>query len=248
MSRDGIPPEDTKYGRCEALARSSGDRCGRAAIGPHGKCGYHGGKTPTKDENPDVGAAEQNTNARTHGLHMKRDGYTSRQDDEDQEWIYELTESLVDMWRRRHGDKPPKAIRNRLESIAIDMHRVAWADAYFADKGLTQMRKEVVGDETITAEKLNLWASEIRHYNDSIEKCLDKHGLLDPPEDRDGSSLSPGTVFESDDYIIEVTDDELEDQDQDSDDDDESGSDSEEWVLEYESPDESSGDDADADD
>ena len=68
MSRDRTIPEDTEYGRCEALARSSGDRCGRAAIGEHGKCGYHGGKTPTKDENPDVGAGEQNTNARTHSL------------------------------------------------------------------------------------------------------------------------------------------------------------------------------------
>jgi len=39
-------PENTQYGRCEATNRQ-GNRCGRAAIGGHGKCGYHGGKSPT---------------------------------------------------------------------------------------------------------------------------------------------------------------------------------------------------------
>lgn len=154
--------------------------------------------------NPGGGAPESNTNARKHSLYMREDDYIERQSDDDQTWIYELTESLVDMWRKRHGDKPPKAIRNRLESIAIDMHRVAWANSYFADEGLTQIRQEVVGDETITAEKLNLWASEIRHYNDSIEKRLDKHGLLDPPEDR--GTPEAGTVLESEDYVITFED------------------------------------------
>lgn len=93
---------------------------------------------------------------------MKRDGYIERQDEQDQEWIYELTESLVDMWRRWHSDKPPKAVRNRLENIAIDCRRVAWAHDNFAEEGLTQIRQEIVGDESITAEKLNLWAGEIR--------------------------------------------------------------------------------------
>lgn len=152
----------------------------------------------------DGGAPKGNTNARTIGLYMKEDEYIERQDEEDKEWIYELIESLVDMWRRRHGDKPPRAVRNRLENIAIDMHRVAWANEYFADEGLTQIRQEVVGDETITAEKLNLWSAETRKFNDSIEKRMDKHGLLDPPEDRAGSSVPGGTIMASEDYVIEI--------------------------------------------
>lgn len=148
-------------------------------------------------------APEANTNARTHGLYMEEHGYINRQDESDQEWIFELTESLADMWRRRHDGKPPKAIRQRLESIAIDMHRVAWANDYFADEGLTQLREEVVGNETITAEKLNLWAGEIRQYNESIERRLDRHSLLDPPEDRTGG-LEPDTTMENEDYVITV--------------------------------------------
>lgn len=73
-------PEDTRYGRCQATAKSTGEQCGRAAVGQHGKCDVHGGKTPTKDENEDVGAPEGNQNALdnvggdgaepTHGAYM----------------------------------------------------------------------------------------------------------------------------------------------------------------------------------
>lgn len=126
MNRDGTPPEETEYGRCESYTWSAGRHCGRAAIGEHGKCGYHGGKTDG------AGAPEQNTDARTHRLHTKRDGYIERQSDDDQEWIFELMERLADMWRTHHGGKPSKAIRNRLKNIAIDMCRVAHANDHLA--------------------------------------------------------------------------------------------------------------------
>lgn len=41
-----------EYGRCEATAKSTGERCGRPAIGEHGKCGFHGGKSLTGEDNP----------------------------------------------------------------------------------------------------------------------------------------------------------------------------------------------------
>jgi hypothetical protein len=45
-------PENTLYGRCEATAKSTRERCGRAAIGEHGKCGIHGGKSLTGEDAP----------------------------------------------------------------------------------------------------------------------------------------------------------------------------------------------------
>ena len=56
-------PEDTQHGRCQVTAKSTGEQCGRAAVGQHGKCDIHGGNTPTKDENENVGAPEGNQNA-----------------------------------------------------------------------------------------------------------------------------------------------------------------------------------------
>lgn len=72
--------ENTVHGRCQATAKSTGEQCGRAAVGEHGKCDIHGGKTPTKAENPNQGAPEGNQNALgnvggpgaepTHGAYM----------------------------------------------------------------------------------------------------------------------------------------------------------------------------------
>lgn len=95
------------------------------------------------------------------------------------------------------------------------------ANDYFADEGLTQIREEVVGDEKITAEKLTIWSSELRMYNESIERRLDRHSLLDPPEDRGHAELEPGAELRSDDYIITI---------------DDAGDESDEWVIEYREP------------
>lgn len=52
-----------KWGQCVSDSNTTGDRCGGVAKGPHGKCYSHGGGTPTKEENEDVGAPEGNDNA-----------------------------------------------------------------------------------------------------------------------------------------------------------------------------------------
>jgi len=41
-----------EYGRCEATAKSTGERCKKAAIGPHGKCDTHGGKSLKGTDHP----------------------------------------------------------------------------------------------------------------------------------------------------------------------------------------------------
>lgn len=46
------------------MAKSTDERCKRPAVGEHGKCGFHGGKTPTQDENPNVGAEVGNQHAK----------------------------------------------------------------------------------------------------------------------------------------------------------------------------------------
>lgn len=45
-------PEKTEYGRCEATAKSTGNQCGRAAVGTHGKCDVHGGKSKRGKDHP----------------------------------------------------------------------------------------------------------------------------------------------------------------------------------------------------
>jgi hypothetical protein len=46
------PMDYGEHGRCEATAKSTGERCGRPAVGPHGKCDIHGGETPSGTDSP----------------------------------------------------------------------------------------------------------------------------------------------------------------------------------------------------
>jgi hypothetical protein len=41
--RTGLTEGYGAYGRCEATAKTTGERCRQAAVGHHGKCHYHGG-------------------------------------------------------------------------------------------------------------------------------------------------------------------------------------------------------------
>ena len=41
-----------EHGRCEATAKSTGERCKKSAIGPHGKCDSHGGKSKKGADHP----------------------------------------------------------------------------------------------------------------------------------------------------------------------------------------------------
>lgn len=43
-----------EHGQCEASAKSTGERCRRPAVGDHGKCDIHGGKTtaPRGEDSP----------------------------------------------------------------------------------------------------------------------------------------------------------------------------------------------------
>jgi len=45
-------PTYGEYGQCEATAKSTGERCGRAAVGEHGKCDIHGGKSLKGEDSP----------------------------------------------------------------------------------------------------------------------------------------------------------------------------------------------------
>lgn len=69
------------YGRCEATARSTGDRCLQPATGEHGKCCYHGGA-------PGTGVGE---------------GQVDRQAEATREHIQQCVDPRVDTWALR-GD------------------------------------------------------------------------------------------------------------------------------------------------
>jgi len=65
LLEDIYGPHFGEHGRCEATAKSTGERCWQPATGEHGKCYYHGGAEGS-------GAPEGNQNAVSHGAYSER--------------------------------------------------------------------------------------------------------------------------------------------------------------------------------
>lgn len=123
------------------------------------------------------GAPEGNQNAQTHGLFASHKGYFSDLDDDEQRWIVDMHQSLLDRFRRMNGKEPDQFDTESLKHIAIDFHRVATANSWYADHGPIHDTGE--GEVDL---KINEWAGEIRRYNESVYDRMQKHGLLDDPE------------------------------------------------------------------
>lgn len=110
-------PENTRYGRCQATAKSSDEQCGRAAIGDHGKCGYHGGKSPKGMDSPNA----------VHGLRSKylndedREIYdaVTEQPNADlvQEEIWMIKTKLLRAARETEGSEGVGMARDLLEKV-----------------------------------------------------------------------------------------------------------------------------------
>lgn len=148
MSRGGGGREYGRWGRCEAWARSTGERCRQEAMGPHGKCYFHGGasagpRDPSALEgnrnaagNRGGGAAELNTNAVKHGAFSDLELVDERLEGEALAYVNRLTECLAS----RAAEKVPSmGVLERWELArewALLSHQwgLAMADAY--ERGL----------------------------------------------------------------------------------------------------------------
>lgn len=130
-----------------------------------------------------------NQHAQTHGLFSEMDKYYEALDSDEQEWIFDFTNVLLDRYRRFHSKDPDMFDKEALKNIAIDFHRVAHANGWFKEHGMTHVEQIRSDSYTKTEQKVNVWASEIRKYNESIYKRMQKHGLLDDPESAKADSM-----------------------------------------------------------
>jgi len=160
--------------KCTATCRD-GSPCNAWAVSGEEKCRMHLGKSP------DGSSHEDNQNAQTHALFSSKDGYYQNLPQDEQEWVFDLTHTLLDRVRDR-GDDPDMFDREALKNIAIDLHRISHANSYLSDEGLTQLESFVEDGVQMQREKVNIWAGELRQYNESVYRRMQKHGLLDDPE------------------------------------------------------------------
>jgi len=94
----------------------------------------HGGATPTKDENPDVGPPNGSTNAVTHALYVEHNKFYQQViSDELQDLCDNIFEGYVQKFRDVNGE-PVAGEKARLSEIAINHVKIIHSDNWSVDK------------------------------------------------------------------------------------------------------------------
>lgn len=146
-------PEHTEYGRCEATNRD-GERCGRAAIGDHGKCSYHGGKAgaPEGEDNP----------AFKHGL------FSDHLDEQDRETIDALE-------RYDDAEKMNELINWRLARLRRYVREMNDEDAEHFYEALQRMiaAGERNGEPGLSAKQIKELGKTLNRNNQALQREID---------------------------------------------------------------------------
>lgn len=125
------------------------DECNAWKMGEKDVCYHHGGSTPTKDENPDVGAPENNANAQTHSLHTSAETFFANAEQHHLDTYYAVHEALCSRFERAHGRTPMYHDKKELAQVALSMAKLDMADEYAAEnaddpeKPLTEQQKQM---------------------------------------------------------------------------------------------------------
>ncbi|MFB9324254.1 hypothetical protein, partial [Cryptosporangium minutisporangium] len=109
---------------CGATAKSTGEPCKRPAgwgtPNNSGRCKFHGGSTPSKDENPDVGPPEGARNGLTHGAYADKSHlYSQVFTDLEREIADDIFTDYVTRYKELHGDIP-KGHELRLFKLSVN--------------------------------------------------------------------------------------------------------------------------------
>lgn len=177
-----------EWGQCIVdPASSTGERCRGYAKGPHGKCHSHGGSTPTKDENPDQGASENNGNAETHGLTSDGETWFERHRDEAEDDV----RLMVAGWMK----EAPFSYENHgnvqlLVDAAINECQIRRGDRYIREEGMVLESFDRIakdGSRVVEKKENPAFKSKSRLQRDTV-RILEKLGILDDPESQNADS------------------------------------------------------------
>lgn len=125
--------------KCGAETRD-GSPCQNAPIQGRERCRHHGGKTPSKDENPDVGAPERNDNAATHGLHVSAETFFANADQHHLDTYYAVHEALCTRFEQAHGREPMYHDKKELAQVALSIAKLDMADEYAAENAVDESK------------------------------------------------------------------------------------------------------------
>lgn len=164
--------EDGKFaGYCKAWAGHWTDNDG-------GRCSRHGGAS-TGPDNPNVA-----DNAEKHALTADPKKYHERLDPDEKDWVFEMTEVVLDRVRANKGDIDPLD-RTLARRVVIKLHIAAKASDYINREGLMETVRTADG----VVEMRNRAMDELRRYDKEIFSELETLGLMDDPESQKADAL-----------------------------------------------------------
>lgn len=182
--------EEPTDGRCNAQA--NGGYCENHPM-DNGRCRHHGGKTPTKDENPDVGQGEQsgNQNAVSHGLYAETNNfYQEVMSDKQRRLCDEIFQDYCTQFRDRNGE-PHQGELSRLFEIAVNHIKIIHSDNWAVDKPEDLDSGNPMVDK---GERFNTEGVPYQEYTETVvlkgqqrlrnsdRQWLKDYGLLNDPE------------------------------------------------------------------
>ena len=191
---------------CGATAKSTGEPCKRPAgwgtPNDSGRCKFHGGSTPTKDENPDVGAPEGNTNSVSHGIYAEiNKTYTTIFTDEERELTDGIFEDYYNQYVERHGE-PPLGHETKLFNISVNLAKEVHGDNWAAEKpdelhsgnALVDREKTIKVADGFTVDQIKykktvVLAAQKTLSNDTRQWLKDLGLLESSPDDRQAGAL-----------------------------------------------------------
>lgn len=201
-------PEPTE-GRCNSHPTQDGGYCANYPSvdedgNPvNGRCPMHGGETPTKEENPDVGAPEGSANALKHGARGDPANLYDNLDAEEQQAIDDLFSQYLSV-------APFDADDGRAERLHMTAV-VAFQEAIA--RGIIQ-RDGMLVEQTIGASEDGMPIKQTApHYllsvasslNSDVRMNLKDLGLLDDPESQKADAMGE---MSNEDYEVVIPADE----------------------------------------
>lgn len=165
-------------GRCNAKTRDDG-YCTKYPAKEdgeviNGRCYLHGG-------HPDSGTKKGEAKALKHGLYSDRSTYYQNLDYDEQAWVDEMIDGLVE---KAPFDEDDLGEMEILRQTVIDMHILRNTNAYIQQNGIAQTKIIDTDDkgDPVEAEVENILNLPKDRLQRSVTKRLKELGILDDPD------------------------------------------------------------------
>lgn len=148
-----------------------------------GRCKFHGGAG---------GPPANNQNAQKHALTADPHHYHENLEQEEKQFVEDVSAAIEDRLRRVKGEKPDYLDRVLARRVAVKLHMVCQASDYTENvAGLVQ----TVFTEDGTYDEKTPLVEEIRRFDESIFRNLKDLGVLDDPESQKADALESWREF-----------------------------------------------------